>query len=109
MSEYNVSTFQDYEKLAMALRKPEADERYALENLVGEVGELMGLRAKARRDGPREDYAVNYKKELGDILWQLTACVADAGLSLQEIAEGNLDKLYSRKARGVLRGSGDDR
>lgn len=31
------------------------------------------------------------------------------GLSLEEICEANLDKLFDRKERGVLGGSGDDR
>lgn len=101
--------FDDYERAAMSLRKPAADERYALENLVGEVGELMSLRAKARRDGPKDDYSEQYKKELGDILWCLTAVANDQGFSMNDVAATNLTKLFDRKARGVLQGSGDDR
>lgn len=101
--------FKEYEERAMALRKAAADERYALENLVGEVGELFSLRAKARRDGPKDDYKRNYVKECGDILWQLTAVLRDEGYTLQDAAECNLVKLYDRKSRGVLSGSGDDR
>jgi hypothetical protein len=33
----------------------------------------------------------------------------EAGLDLQDIAQGNLDKLLSRQQRGVLSGSGDSR
>jgi hypothetical protein len=31
------------------------------------------------------------------------------GMSLQEIAEGNIAKLKSRQDRGVIKGAGDDR
>ena len=31
------------------------------------------------------------------------------GFTLEEVMQGNLDKLASRKERGVLHGSGDDR
>lgn len=31
------------------------------------------------------------------------------GWNLEDVAQGNLDKLASRKARGVIDGSGDNR
>lgn len=100
-------TFNKYAEMAMSLRKTQADDVYARENLVGEVGEFFSLRAKARRDGIPTDYKVRSKKELGDILWQLTAVIEDEGFTLEEVAETNLEKLFDRKARGVLSGSGD--
>jgi NTP pyrophosphatase (non-canonical NTP hydrolase) len=48
-------------------------------------------------------------KELGDVLWYISQAATELGLSLDEIAEGNLAKLADRQARGVLKGSGDDR
>ena len=48
-------------------------------------------------------------KELGDVLWMLTAVSNDLGFDLEEIATMNLEKLRSRQRRGRLRGSGDDR
>jgi NTP pyrophosphatase (non-canonical NTP hydrolase) len=47
--------------------------------------------------------------ELGDVLWYLAVLAADLGLSLDEIATGNLDKLRSRLARAHIGGSGDRR
>ena len=44
-----------------------------------------------------------------DVLWYLSQVATEAGLDLEEIAAENLDKLFSRQERGVLRGSGDDR
>lgn len=101
--------FKEYAEKAMSLRKPAADAQYARENLVGEVGEYFGLRAKARRDGPKDNHKELTKKELGDILWQWVACVEDEGFTAEEVAQANLDKLFDRKARGVLSGSGDTR
>jgi NTP pyrophosphatase (non-canonical NTP hydrolase) len=47
--------------------------------------------------------------ELGDVLWYVAQVATEAGLDLEEIAQGNLDKLLSRQQRGVLSGSGDSR
>lgn len=100
-----------YQEKAMAFRLPSADELYALLNLTGEVGELNSLNAKVIRDQhlSEEEYQRLAKKELGDILWCLAAVTADFGFTLEEIAQGNLDKLTERSAKGTLQGSGDDR
>ena len=102
--------FTDYQKEAMSFRLKSADEIYALYNLAGEVGELLSAEAKLRRDGGDFlDHIANVKKELGDILWCLAA-VADAWhTDLNEIAELNLQKLTSRKARNKIQGNGDNR
>jgi NTP pyrophosphatase (non-canonical NTP hydrolase) len=44
------------------------------------------------------------KKELGDILWYIAALSSELGLSMDEIAQENIDKLFDRKDRGKLRG-----
>ena len=108
---------REYEQRAMALRLPTADSLYALFNLVGEVGEFFSKIAKERRDGAVDDtdpaqlkaFMAGLHKELGDILWQLTAVAADCGTSLEDIAKLNLEKLEGRKASGTLQGSGDNR
>ena len=48
-------------------------------------------------------------KELGDVLWYLSAVANDLGIDLQSVAERNIKKLKSRQERGVLGGSGDNR
>jgi NTP pyrophosphatase (non-canonical NTP hydrolase) len=48
-------------------------------------------------------------KELGDVHWYVAQLASELGLGLDEIARGNLDKLFSRQRRGMLSGSGDDR
>ncbi len=48
-------------------------------------------------------------KELGDPLFYITALATDIGYTLQDVVEANIEKLSSRKDRGVLKGKGDDR
>lgn len=105
--------FNEYQKEAMSVRLPKADTLYAVMGLAEEAGEVAGKFAKFRRDNDfgastlplREDV----RKELGDVLWMVAAVAEDMGLSLQCIAEANIAKLKSRKERGVLGGSGDNR
>lgn len=49
------------------------------------------------------------KKELGDALWYITSTSDDLGFTLQDVIDANIEKLTSRKERGVLHGSGDNR
>lgn len=80
--------------------------------LVGESGEVAEKFKKIIRDKQgkvnTEDKA-EIKKELGDVLWY-TAVIADyLGIDFEDVAQTNLNKLASRKARGVGKGSGDNR
>lgn len=77
--------------------------------LVEEVGEFYGKIAKTLRGDVVPELDAALKKELGDILWNLSEICSLRGYSLAEIAQGNLDKLASRKERGVIQGDGDDR
>lgn len=99
----------DYQDQAMSFRLPSANEAYALYGLMGEVGEFYGALAKAIRDEDGAIDAIMVRKELGDILWFVAAVATDFGFDLEDIAQGNIDKLSSRKDRGVIQGSGDNR
>jgi len=48
-------------------------------------------------------------KELGDVLWYVAMSAWEIGYSLEDIAVLNTEKLESRKKRGVINGSGDNR
>ena len=89
-----------------------ANLAYPALGLCGEAGEVAEKVKKTIRDdggvlGPERRAAL--AAELGDVLWYVAQVATEAGLDLDEIAEGNLDKLRSRRERAVLRGSGDDR
>lgn len=102
-------SLNDYQIDAMSVRLPSADGVYALYGFPAEVGELYGHLAKARRDGRKMEHDLLIKKELGDCLWFIAALAADYGYTLEDVARGNLEKLFSRQSRGTLMGSGDFR
>lgn len=81
---------------------------YPALGLAGEVGEFVEkVKKAARGDAPLD--RTGAAAELGDVLWYLTACAHDIGYTLEEVARMNNAKTLSRKARGVVRGSGDAR
>ena len=80
---------------------------YTALGLVNEAGEYAGKIKKYMRDNTLDD--ITAAKELGDVLWYLAVAASELGYDLSEIAQMNIDKLKSRKERGVIGGSGDDR
>lgn len=79
---------------------------------LGEVGEIQGKIKKIIRDDsgvitPEKREAIY--GELGDALWYLARLSAELGYPLSNVAEANLAKLQSRRERGVVTGSGDNR
>lgn len=74
----------------------------------GECGEFSEKVKKAWRDGTPLDREAALK-ELGDVLWYVDAAAKDLGYALEDVAQANLDKIQSRRSRGVLTGKGDDR
>lgn len=119
----------EYQERAMATCMPSCDNfSYMMLNLIGEVGELASKVAKDIRKVnavighgmdneliprmPFDEWIVRqeeYKAEAGDILWQLAGLCGAMGWDLEEVAQGNLDKLASRRQRGVIDGNGDNR
>ncbi len=49
------------------------------------------------------------EKEMGDVLWYLAQLATELDLPLENVAQGNLQKLKSRQERGLLHGNGDNR
>ncbi len=80
--------------------------------LVGESGEIAEKFKKLIRDKNgviSDEDKQEILKELGDILWYINSVSHLLGSSLEEVAQKNLDKVLSRKDRGVIQGSGDNR
>lgn len=80
---------------------------YPALGLVNEAGEYAGKVKKILRGDTNTTEAA--ASELGDVLWYLAACAEALGVNLGDVAKQNLDKLADRAARGVLKGSGDNR
>jgi NTP pyrophosphatase (non-canonical NTP hydrolase) len=85
---------------------------YPTLGLAGEAGEVAEKVKKMIRDDDgilHDERRDAIAKELGDVLWYVAQVATEAGLELVAIAAANLEKLLSRRDRGVLQGSGDDR
>jgi len=85
---------------------------YPALGLCGESGEVAEKVKKLFRDSNgvlTTEKRQELKKEIGDVLWYCANLAADLDLELNEIATANIEKLQSRKERGVLKGSGDNR
>jgi NTP pyrophosphatase (non-canonical NTP hydrolase) len=96
---------------ALYTNKPEK-AFYPYFGLAGEAGEVCEKVKKLIRDKdgiPTVEFKEDLKKELGDVLWYIANISEDLGFTLEEVAQANIDKLRSRKERGVLQGSGDNR
>ena len=105
----------DYQELSRRTATyPGAGENlvYPTLGLAGEAGEVAEKVKKLLRDDGgvmSDERRAALAGELGDVLWYVAQVATEAGLDLEEIAQGNLEKLLSRQQRGVLSGSGDAR
>ena len=85
---------------------------YPALGLAGEAGEVAEHVKKTIRDDGgtvTDQRRAALAAELGDVLWYTAQLASELGLELEDIARENLEKLFSRQARGVLSGSGDNR
>jgi NTP pyrophosphatase (non-canonical NTP hydrolase) len=106
--------FDDYQAAAKltAVYPDYARVYYPALGLCGEAGEVANKVKKVFRDDNgqvSDEKRAALKGEIGDVLWYVAGLASDLSLSLNECAEENIAKLNSRKERGVLQGSGDNR
>lgn len=77
---------------------------YPTLGLAGEAGEVANIVKKIQRDfGGKvtEETRRKLKDELGDVLWYIAACADELGLTLEEIAEFNGEKLAARHRKNA--------
>lgn len=75
---------------------------YPTLGLAGEAGEVANIVKKIQRDHGgqiNEEIRAKLKDELGDVLWYISACADELGLTLREVAEFNVNKLAKRHGR----------
>ena len=107
--------FTEYQNLALAtaIYPKKYETIYPALGLCGEAGEVAEKVKKSIRDGlhnwPDEQFKEDLTKELGDVLWYISALASDLDISLDDVAKKNVQKLASRKKRNKIGGSGDDR
>lgn len=118
----------EYQKKAMSTcMNTSANPLYMLFMLGEEIGELQGKFSKAIRKGwisfIENQIHVHYenidnvdefnswldlvKKELGDIQWGVAGMAHVMSWLLDDVGQGNLDKLALRKQAGTIVGNGD--
>ena len=102
-------SMNDYQSMAAktAIYSSAHQILYPALGLAGEAGEVANKVKKMIRDNNFDRDGV--AAELGDVLWYVAALARDLNVDLQQLAMQNLEKLYGRKERGTLGGSGDVR
>ncbi len=115
----NTLNFSDYETKALTTAVyPDKGKNaiYPALKLNGEAGEVAEKIGKLWRNHGQAcptEYSVTDKseiaQELGDVLWYINALASEIGYHLDDIAALNLEKLASRRERGVIKSSGDHR
>lgn len=85
---------------------------YPITLLGSEAGECLSLLQKLHRDNGGKwgaDDARRLTLEAGDALWAIAEIATQLGITLEQVADANIEKLADRAERGVISGSGDDR
>lgn len=105
-------TLNEYQQKALETAVYPLPIIYPSLGLNGEAGEVADKVKKILRDN-NSDFTSEKRREialeLGDCQWYIATLANDIGYTLQEIADMNYEKLCSRKRRGVIGGSGDER
>ena len=95
-------TLDDYQRLAARTMGPRTREEQLANvalGLAGEAGEVADILKKHLFHAHALDTDA-LAKELGDCLWYLEGAATALGLSLGDIAAGNVDKLRRRYPEG---------
>lgn len=107
-------TFKDYQDKAVETAIYGAGNKiiYPALGLANEAGEVLGKIKKVLRDKEgvfTEETNKAIGDEIGDVLWYIAALARDLDISLEDVADRNIQKLLDRRARNVIQGSGDNR
>lgn len=96
-------TVNEYQNLAMRTLNPELDKKDVLINsvmgLCGESGEAVDIVKKHLFHAHPLDKD-KLIKELGDVAWYLAEAATALDVPLEEILQGNIDKLRARYPEG---------
>ena len=110
-----VEGFNTYQKLAYSCAiYPDQGKNlyYPALGLAGETGEVCEKIKKIMRDKGgilTEEDREKIALEISDVLWYCSSIAKELKVDLGDIAVKNIEKLFSRKERGALKGNGDNR
>ena len=109
----------EYEKLALSTSLHINEGNRLICSMLGLVGEAGEAADKLKKIIRESEHASGWKiteeekkalvSEVGDVLWYVAVLSHELGSSLEEVAAMNIEKLKSRKLRGVIHGAGDNR
>jgi len=95
--------FDDYQNLAVRTKNTDLDPKLSQAvtalGLAGEAGETADyIKKVVGHDHPLDRDHV--AKEIGDVIWYCASLCDEYGLSMQEVAEWNIEKLKKRYPEG---------
>lgn len=67
--------------------------------LAGEAGEVIEIIKKGAFHG-KDVNLDDFRKELGDVIWYISALCTTVGLELEDVATHNIEKLKARHPQG---------
>lgn len=107
-------TVDEYQHMVAqtAIFSKEIGLTYCTLGLTGEAGEVAEKVKKLFRDKEgvvTPEFVHDVTRELGDVLWYITALGSTLGISLQDVMKENHRKLNKRLATNTIHGDGDNR
>lgn len=95
----NLNEYQNLSKRTMPDKlDKKAAANYAM-GISGEAGEVTDIFKKVIFHGHKDNYD-EIRKELGDVLHYLSGLATICGMSLEDVAQKNIDKLQKRYPNG---------
>lgn len=106
------SKYQELARVTAVYPNRGSNIYYPALGLGGETGEVLEKIKKVMRDNDgvvTDEKKSELSKEIGDVLWYVSNLCSELDIDMGAVAQQNIDKLYDRMARNVLKGSGDNR
>lgn len=102
MDEAKEMTLNEYQELARRTQNGELNQEqrmlHALHGLAAEVGEIHGIYQKWYQGHGVDDHEIAL--EMGDVMWFLVELCDVLGVTLEDVARMNIEKLKKRYPEG---------
>ncbi len=109
--------FNEYQEKASVTatftgKQEEHQLMYLALGVCGEAGEIAEKVKKIIRNDEgvvSDEKRESIRSEIGDVLWYLSQLSRVLGIPFEDAAQDNIRKIMDRKARGVVKSTGDTR